>query len=97
MAAELFDCTVPLKVFSFRDNTDYGRIPRVSEAPFQRVTHFRSLLYFNQTTTLNTVCQPFFEKNSRAVPRLNSDLYTLTSGNESHSFLIKNLNGNSKQ
>lgn len=53
MAAQLFDCTVPLKVFSFRDNTDYGRIPRVSEAPFQQVTHFRSLLYFNQTTTLN--------------------------------------------
>lgn len=54
MAAQLFDCTVPLKVFSFRDNTDYGSIPRVSEAPFQQVTHFRSLLYFNQTTTLNT-------------------------------------------
>lgn len=54
MAAQLFDCTVPLKVFSFEDNTDYGRIPRVSEAPFQRVTHFRSLLYFNQTTTLDT-------------------------------------------
>lgn len=48
MAAQLFDCTVPLKVFSFRDNTDYGRIPWVNEAPFQRVTHFRSLLCFNQ-------------------------------------------------
>lgn len=40
MAPQLFDCAVPLKVFSFGDNTDYRRIPRVSEAPFQHSDSF---------------------------------------------------------
>lgn len=30
--------------------------------PFNRVTHFRSLLYFNQTTILNTVQRPLFQR-----------------------------------
>jgi len=65
MAAQLFDCTVPLKVFSLQDNTDNGRILRVREAPFQRVTHFRSLLYFNQTATQST---GHFLKELQGVP-----------------------------
>lgn len=82
-------------VFSFWDNTDYGRVPRVSEAPSQRVTHFRSLLYFNQTTT--RPCTGHFKKNSRVFvfdlwplhlgifrPSFHSRFHLIARGNSEH-------------
>lgn len=51
MAVQRIDCNVPLKVFSFRDNTDYSGIRGRSESPLQRVTHFLSLLYFKDNNT----------------------------------------------
>lgn len=35
-ASTVFDWVVPLKVFSFRDNTDYPGTRRVNETPFQK-------------------------------------------------------------
>lgn len=90
MAAQLFDCAVPLKVFSFRDNADYVKFPRVSEAPFQQVSHFRSLLYFNLTATLNTILWPFFERVPGwfLVWPLTFTLWLFKNYNEFHSSLI---------
>ena len=49
MAALLFDCTVLLKAcFLLGIMPISVRIPLGREAPFQRVTHFRSLLCFSQ-------------------------------------------------
>lgn len=54
MAPQLFDCTVPLKVFSFQPNTDCRRVPRVSEAPFQQSDSLPSPALFQSNNNAET-------------------------------------------
>lgn len=78
MAPQLFDCTVPLKVFSFRANTDYRRIPRVSEAPFQQSDSFPQSALFQSNNNAEHSPTAIIPKNSRAVLCLTFDFYALT-------------------
>lgn len=79
MAPQHFDCTVPLKVFSLRPNTDYRSVPRVSEAPFQQSDSLPESALF-QSNNAERGPAAIRMKNSRAVPSLTFDFYVLTFG-----------------
>lgn len=78
MAPQLFDCTVPLKVFSFRPNTDYRRVLRVSEAPFQQSDSLPQSALFQSNNNAEHNPAATRMKNSRVVPPLTFDFYVLT-------------------
>lgn len=80
MAPQLFDCTVPLKVFSFRPNTDYRSVPRVSEAPFQQSDSLPESALFQSNNNAERGPAAIGMKNSRVVPSLTFDFYMLTFG-----------------
>lgn len=89
MAPQLFDCTVPLKVFSFRTNTDYRRIPRVSDAPFQQSDSFPQSALFQSNNNAEHSPTAIIPKNSRAVPCLTFDFYTLTFQNLQYTLTVQ--------
>lgn len=80
MAPQLFDCTVPLKVFSLRPNTDYRSVPWVSEAPFQQSDSLPESALFQSNDNAERGPAAIRMKNSRVVSSLTFDFYVLTFG-----------------
>lgn len=89
MAPQLFDYTVPLKVFSFRANTDYRRIPRVSEAPFQQSDSLPQSALFQSNNNTEHSPTAIIPKNSRVVPCLTFDFYALTFQNLQYNLAVQ--------